>query len=82
MSVTPPDPRQPSTPSASPIVAALADQHDAQTLAAALIARLIADGRTEIAGAIGSLLTDSDHGAAGIIDPNPGNPHRQARGRP
>ena len=75
MSVTPPDPRRPSTPSPSPTVAALAEQHDAQTLAAALVARLIADGRTEIAGAIASLLTDSDDGAAGIIDPNPGNPH-------
>jgi hypothetical protein len=54
------------------VASALAREHGAVTLAEALAARLLADGRAELAAALASLL----NGAA--IDPNPPDPHREA----
>lgn len=52
--------------------AALARDHDAPTLAAALAVRLLADGRAELAAALTALLNE-----AAAVDPVPPNPHRQ-----
>lgn len=56
-------------------VARLAAEYDASTLADALVARLLADGRAELVTGLRALLSG---GAMGIIDGNPPNPHRQA----
>jgi hypothetical protein len=48
--------------------ARLAREHDAPTLAAALVARLRADGRPELAAALVSMLS---------LNPNPPSPHRE-----
>jgi hypothetical protein len=55
--------------------ARIAEAHDARTLAAALVARLRADGREALAVAVAVALEDS-----GIIDGNPGHPHVPAGG--
>jgi hypothetical protein len=53
--------------------ASLAREHEAAVLAAALVARLRADGRADLAGALVALLSGE---AAGILNPNPPDPHR------
>jgi hypothetical protein len=61
----------PAAPAASPDVAeALAQAHDARTLAAALVVRLVADGMHEAAEAVRAMLGVAE----GIIDPNPPGP--------
>ncbi len=65
MAITPPDPRKPS-----PVVAALVKQHDARTLAAALLARLTADGNAALVTPVAKALTE-----AGFLDPTPPHPH-------
>ena len=65
MLLSPPDPRKPS-----PTVAALIEQHDARTLAAALLARLAADGSAAVAAPLAKALTE-----AGFLDPTPPHPH-------
>ncbi len=52
--------------------ARLAHEHDAATLAAALVARLRLDGRTEHAHAVFAMLSGE---AVGILNPNPPDPH-------
>lgn len=61
-------------PAPPPPVARLASEYDAATLAGALAARLLADGRAELAAGLRALLSGS---AVGIIDPHPVDPHRQ-----
>jgi hypothetical protein len=51
--------------------ARLAAEYDAPTLAGALVARLLADGRAELAAGLRALLSG---GAVGIIDPTPPYP--------
>lgn len=75
----------PSTPPDPPpsIAASLALQHDAPTLAAALVARLLADGRAELSGALVSMLSgllSAGQERAGL-DPNPPDPHREGSTR-
>jgi hypothetical protein len=53
--------------------ARLAQEHDARTLAAALVARLRADGREELAGAIVPLFS----GEGALIGSTPPHPHRE-----
>jgi hypothetical protein len=60
----------------STTAAALAQEHDAGTLAEALCARLAADGRAELAAAVASLLAPGED--AGLIDPVQPHPHRPA----
>ena len=50
---------------------ALATDHGAAILAAALVERLRLDGRAELAAAVASLLSE-----LGAVDPNPPDPHR------
>jgi hypothetical protein len=52
----------------------LAQDHDAPTLAAALLVRLVADEKLVVAEAVRVALATAE----GIIDPVPGNPHREA----
>jgi hypothetical protein len=52
----------------------LAADHDAATLAAALVARLRAAGRADLAGAVVALLGSAD---AAFLDPTPPNPHKE-----
>ena len=65
MATTPSGPRKPS-----PVVAALIEQHDARTLAAALLARLTVDCRAALVVPLVNTLTK-----AGFIDPTPPHPH-------
>ena len=58
-------------PALDATIARLAREHDAPTLAAALVARLHAEGRTELEAAIGALFP------ALTIDPNPPHPGEQ-----
>jgi hypothetical protein len=59
-------------PADTDTAACLAREHDARTLAAALVARLRADGRTELADAVVAMLP------GGFIDGTPPHPHRGA----
>ena len=54
------------------IVARLAAENDARTLAAALVERLRADGRHDAAAALVAVLSGE---AVAIIDPTPPYPH-------
>ena len=73
-------------------VAALARDHDAVTLAEALAARLLAEGRAELARVVAGLLNGAavdpnppdphrDANQAGAVDPNPPDPHREGSAR-
>jgi hypothetical protein len=52
-------------------IAQLAAEHDARTLAAALVERLAAEGRREAVAAVVAVLSGE---AVGIIDPTPPYP--------
>jgi len=55
------------------LAARLAHEHDAATLAEALVARLLVDGRAEFAADLRALLSGEK---AGIIDPTPPYPRQ------
>jgi hypothetical protein len=61
----------PQTDAAATLARTLAAEHGAAALAAALIVRLRADQRGELADAIVALLSANDP----IIDPGPPSPH-------
>ena len=61
-------------PAAGNVAADLACAHGAGLLAAALLVRLRAEGRAEVADRVAAAL-----GAAGIIDPTPPDPHAGPR---
>lgn len=62
-------PNQPPAPDT--MIACLTREYDSSILAAALVARLRADGRAEGAAAVAAALNDH-----GIIIAGPPNPHR------
>lgn len=63
----------PQTHDVATVAHALADAHGAATLAAALVVRLRADGRGELAAAVAAALSGDD---VATINPNPPDPHR------
>jgi hypothetical protein len=67
--------QSPIAPGAPDAAARLAHEHDVSTLAAALVARLLADGRADVAAAVVTALAAGDDG---IIIAGPPNPHRPA----
>lgn len=65
-------------PDADTTTARLAREHDAPTLAAALVARLRADGRAELAAVVVAALSgDAGPHDDPILDPNPLHPHEE-----
>jgi hypothetical protein len=66
---------RPETVDAAAIARTLAEKHDAATLAAALVTRLRAESRVELATAVTALFAATD---AALLDPTPPNPHKGA----
>jgi hypothetical protein len=75
-------PSAPASPEGAPTPAArLAAEHDAQTLAAALRTRLVADGRGDLAGRVAVALEGELGPVAPLdLDPTPPHPHRPVSG--
>lgn len=69
--------KSPIAPGTTDIAVRIAEEHDARTLAAALVARLHTDGRAELADAVVAALSGD---AGGIILGGPGNPHHPTEG--